>query len=322
VRFALMTEPQQGLSYTDILALAQAAEQAGFEAFFRSDHYTSFPGASGKPTTDAWTTLAGLARETSRIRLGTLVSPVTFRIPGSFAKVAMTVDEMSGGRVEVGLGAGWNTAEHASHGIPYPSDRERVDMLEEELQILVGLWDQPDGWSFEGGHWQIRDAHLRPKDRSTYASGNARTRPNLIVGGTGKPRTLRLAARYADEYNMSVASAEDCQDAFERLAGLCRDAGRDPSAVTRSVMVGTLIGRDDADLRDRTERLLPIIGETRAEADAKMGERQGRWLLGTPDQARAGLQRYADAGVERVMVQTLLPWDLDYVKVLADVFLG
>lgn len=322
MRFALMTEPQQGLSYADVLALAQAAELAGFEAFFRSDHYTSFPGEAGKPTTDAWATLAGLARETSRIRLGALVSPITFRIPGSFAKVAMTVDEMSGGRVEVAVGAGWNDAEHASHGIPYPSDRERVDMLEEELQILLGLWDQPDGWSFEGAHWQVRDAKLRPRDRSSYASADGRTRPNLIVGGSGRPRTLRLAARYADEYNMSSASAEETSDAFGRLAGLLREEGRDAAAVTRSAMLGVLVGRTQAEVLERTAELFKAFGQSSGDPEAWLEARRDRWLVGTPDQVHARLQPYIDAGVERVMLQTMIPWDLDHVKVLGEVFLG
>src|SRR6187402_1038011 len=161
MRFALMTEPQQGIDYQEILALAQAAEAGGFEAFFRSDHYTSFPGATGRHTTDAWATLAGIARETTRIHLGTLVSPVTFRIPGELAKVAATVDEMSGGRVEVGVGGGWNEPEHAQLGLPYPDTKTRIDQMEEELVILRGLWVEPDGWSFEGVHWQVPGSLFR-----------------------------------------------------------------------------------------------------------------------------------------------------------------
>lgn len=317
-----MTEPQQGLSYTDLLALAQAAERAGFEAFFRSDHYTSFPGEAHMPTTDAWATLAGLARETSRIGLGALVSPVTFRVPGSFAKVAMTVDEMSGGRVEVGVGAGWNSTEHASHGIPYPSDRERVDMLEEELQILLGFWDHPDGWSFDGARWQVRDAHLRPRDRSGYASGAERARPNLIVGGSGRPRTLRLAARYADEYNMSSSSAEETRDAFGRLAKLLQEEGRDPSDVTRSAMLGVLVGRTQAEVRERTGDLFKAFGQSSGDPEAWLAERRDRWLVGTPDEVRGHLQPFIEAGVERVMLQTMIPWDLDHVAVLGEVFLA
>jgi F420-dependent oxidoreductase-like protein len=316
-----MSEPQQGLSYEELLALVRAAEDAGFEAFFRSDHYTSFPGASHQPTTDAWTTLGGIARETSRISLGVLVSPVTFRIPGSFAKVVMTADEMSGGRVEVGVGAGWNEAEHASHGIPYPETRERIDMLEEELEILTGLWDQPDGWSFDGAHWQVRDAHLRPRDRSSYGSRDGRKRPNLIVGGSGKPRNVRLAARFADEYNMSSSTAEACREAFERLADECQRIGRDPSEITRGAMLGVLVGRDEQEVRDRTSELMRLVGAG-TDAEAWMAGHRGRWLSGTPDEARASLQPFIDAGVERVMLQVLIPWDLDHVKVIAEAFLS
>src|SRR5918999_1552775 len=191
-----MTEPQQGLTYEEVLAVARTAEEAGFEGYLRSDHYASFPGESGQHTTDAWTTLAGLARETTRIHIGTLVSPVTFRIPGAFAKQVTTVDEMSGGRVEVGMGAGWNELEHEQLGIPFPAVRERYDMLEEALTILHGLWSEPDGWSFEGRHWQVRDALFRPKP-----AWGGRRHPHIMVGGGGKPRGLSLAARFADEYN-------------------------------------------------------------------------------------------------------------------------
>ena len=162
MRYALMVEPQQGMSYADLVAIAQAAEEEGFEAFFRSDHYTSFPGTDDRRTTDCWATLAGLARETVRIRLGSLVSPMTFRVPGSFAKTVATVDEMSGGRIECGVGAGWNELEHLRHGIPYPSDKVRVDILEETLRLLHGLWDAPDGWGMEGEHVTARDACFRP----------------------------------------------------------------------------------------------------------------------------------------------------------------
>ena len=162
MRFALMTEPQQGLSYEEQLAIVRRAESVGFETFFRSDHYQSFPGPAGEPTTDAWAVLAGLARDTSRIGLGVLVSPVTFRRIGNLAKVITTVDEMSGGRVEFGLGAGWNDVEHRQLGLPFPEIRERGDMLEESLQVLLGLWGEPDGWSFDGKHVQIADAQFHP----------------------------------------------------------------------------------------------------------------------------------------------------------------
>jgi F420-dependent oxidoreductase-like protein len=309
MRFALMTEPQQGYSYQDILDTALAAESAGFETFFRSDHYDSFPGRPDMPTTDAWTTLAGLARETGHIRLGSMVSPVTFRIPGSFAKVVSTVDEMSGGRVEVGVGAGWNEGEHAALGIPYPDTVERVDRMEEQLAILRGLWDEPDGWSYEGVHYQLRGSLFRPRDR----------RPNLIIGGTGKPRSLRLAARYADEYNVSSSTPAQVSETMDRLDAACEAIGRDPASLTRSVMAGVLIGRNEAEMRDRTAAQVAIFGDATAEAEAWIDERRDRWVLGTPDEARARIAEYAATGVDRFLFQDFLPRDLEHVRLMAQV---
>lgn len=312
MRFALMTEPQAGISYEEILAIARTAEEVGFEAFFRSDHYTSFPGEAGLPTTDCWATLAGLARETSRIRLGSLVSPVTFRIPGSFAKVVATVNEMSGGRVEMGAGAGWNELEHAELGLPFPEVNERADMLEEELQILHGLWDEDDGWSFEGRHWQVRGTHFRPKGR----------RPNLIVGGVGKPRSLRLGARYADEYNVSSSEPSTVGDIYARLDEACRAIGREPGSITRSAMAGVLIGRDAAEVRKRAEAMIETFGVKDREAEEWLDERRLRWVTGTPDQARARIAQYEAAGVQRMMLQDVLPRDLDHVRLIGEVVLG
>ncbi len=213
MRYALMSEPQQGMSYVEILALARSAEEAGFETYFRSDHYASFPGGSGLPTTDAWTTLAGLARETTRIGLGVLVSPVTFRLPGNLVKVVTTVDEMSDGRVELGLGAGWNDLEHAQHGLAFPEQGERFEMLEEQLEIVHGLWTEPDGWSYDGAHWQIRDAKLWPKP----VARAGRRHPNIILGGHGGPRLARLVARYGDEINISSQGPAACSEGFGRV---------------------------------------------------------------------------------------------------------
>jgi F420-dependent oxidoreductase-like protein len=229
MRFALMAEPQQGLTYAEILALARAAEAAGFEAFLRSDHYSSFPGRSDLPTTDAWATLAGLARDTERIGLGSLVSPVTFRTPGELAKVAATVDEMSGGRVEVGLGAGWNELEHRRHGFAFPDLKTRFDMLEEQLAIVHGLWTGAPGWSYTGRFWQVDEAHFAP-----VPTGGPRGRhPRIIVGGSaGGPRTARLAATYADEYNHSRAEVGGARAAFEGVRLACLHRGRDPDELT------------------------------------------------------------------------------------------
>ncbi len=308
MRFALMTEPQQGYSYQDILDVALTAERLGFATYFRSDHYSSFPGQPDLPTTDAWTTLAGLARDTTRIGLGTMVSPVTFRIPGSFAKVVATVDEMSGGRVEMGVGAGWNEAEHAALGIPYPETVERVDRMEEELAILRGLWDEPDGWSYEGRHYRVRGSLFRPRGR----------RPNLIIGGTGKPRSVRLGARYADEYNISSSNPGQVREIMARLDAACEAIGRDPATLTRSVMAGTLVGHDEGDMARRTEAQVAIFGGAGDEAAAWLQERRDRWILGTPEAARARIAEYAETGVDRLLFQLFLPSDLEHVALIAE----
>src|SRR3954471_19785373 len=307
MRFALMIEPQQGLSYAEQLAIVRRAEAVGFESFFRSDHYQSFPGPSGEPTTDAWAVLAGLARETTTISLGTLVSPVTFRSAGNLAKVVTTVDEMSGGRVELGLGAGWNDLEHSQHGLPFPDLRERFDMLEEQLAIVHGLWTEPDGWSYAGAHWQIRDARFAP--RPVQRPG--RRHPNIIVGGRGGPRMAGLAARYADEMNVSSASADEVGEAFARLRDACIAQGRDPDSVVCSAMTGVLIGRDDSELRERVKALMHMFGSGDRDADEWLEERRGRGVMGTPDEARQRVKEFEAAGVERLMLQTFLPRDLE-----------
>jgi F420-dependent oxidoreductase-like protein len=309
MRYALMTEPQQGYSYADILDAANAAKAAGFETYFRSDHYSSFPGESGQPTTDAWTTLAGLARDTTGIGLGSMVSPVTFRLPGSFAKVVATVDEMAGpGRVEMGVGAGWNEEEHAALGLPYPGTVERVDRLEEELAILRGLWDEADGWSFDGQHYQVRDALFRPRGK----------RPNLILGGTGRPRSCRLGATYADEYNISSSNPAEVRQIMARLDAACEQQGRDPQTLTRSVMAGVLVGRDEADVARRTEAQVAIFGGADDDAAAWLEARRDRWVLGTPEQAKARIAEYVDTGVDRLLLQDFLPRDLEHIAIMGE----
>jgi len=315
MRFALMLEPQQGLTYLEQLEIARLAESLGFEALFRSDHYRSFPGPADKPTTDAWTVLAGLARETQRIRLGTLVSPVTFRHPGSFAKVVTTVDEMSGGRIEVGVGAGWNDPEHSQLGLPFPEIRERADLMEDELAILHGLWEEPDGWSFDGHQVSVKDASFNPKPIQ-------RPHPPIIVGGEGRPRSLRLAARYADEYNMSSSGPEQCSEAFGRLDVECRKIGRDPATISRSAMVGFLIGADEPELQRRVHAQLAMVGEAGADAKAWLELRRKRWIAGTPDEARAMVRAFEAAGVQRIMLQDMLPRDHGMITLAARELIG
>jgi F420-dependent oxidoreductase-like protein len=320
MRFALMIEPQQGLSYAEQLAIVQRAEAVGFESFFRSDHYQSFPGPSGEPTTDAWAVLAGLARETTTITLGTLVSPVTFRSAGNLAKVVTTVDEMSGGRVEFGLGAGWNEPEHRQLGLPFPPIKERADLMEEQFAVLRGLWGEPDGWSFDGAHIRIEEASLHPKPvarpgRPTSANGTPR--PRLLTGGEGSPRSLRIAARYCDEFNLSSSSPEKAATRYAELAAACEAIGRDPATMGRSVMAGVLIGRDEAELSRRKVAMLTAFGDE-SGGDDWFDAREPRWVLGTPDQARAMVKRFEDAGAERIMLQTFLPRDLDMIDLMAE----
>ena len=315
MRFALMIEPQQGLTYAEQLEVARLTERLGFDGFFRSDHYGSFPGPADRPTTDAWAVLAGIARETSTIRIGTLVSPVTFRHPGSFAKVVATVDEMSGGRVEVGVGAGWNEPEHAELGLEFAEIKKRADLMEDELAILHGLWEEPDGWSFDGHQVHVRSTSFHPKPVQ-------RPHPPIIVGGEGSPRSLRLAARYADEYNMSSSSPERCAEAFGRLDAECHKIGRDPSSVTRSVMAGLLIGTDGAEMERRIGAQLSMVGVEGKDSRAWLDERLPRWVAGTPDQARAMVESFAKAGVERMMLQDMLPRDHAMIELVAQELFG
>ncbi len=311
MRYALMIEPQQGCSYADQLAIALRAEAAGFETFLRSDHYDSFPGEGGRPTTDAWTVLAGLARETQRIRLGALVSPVTFRHPGTLAKIVATVDEMSGGRIEVGLGAGWNEAEHAHHGLPFPSIDVRAEMLEEQLTILRGLWQEPDGWSFEGRHYQVPGSLFRP--RPVQQPG-----PPLIVGGEGSPRSMRIAVAHADEFNVTSSSPDRVADRFAKLDETARVAGRDPATLVHSAMVGALVGRDRAELERRCGVVLEQFGLTDAGM-AWFEARRPRWIFGVPDEARSMAAAFEAAGTERLVLQDFLPWDLEMIDLLGEV---
>jgi len=325
MRFALMIEPQQGLTYEDQLAFVRRGHAAGFESFFRSDHYAGFPGDGEGPTTDAWAVLAGLARETEGITLGTLVSPVTFRHPGNFVKLVTTVDHMSGGRIEIGVGAGWNDDDHGQLGIPFPDIDERADLMEDELRLLRGLLTEPDGWTFDGHQLQVTGSRLRP--RAVAAPGRPTSpggipRPRILVGGDGKPRGFRMAAAYADEFNLTSSSPERTAERFAVLDEILRAADRDPKTLVHSAMVGTVIARDDAELRRRGAAVAAAFGMEPGKADELLAGRRDRWIVGTPDEARAMVRRYADAGVERLMLQDFLPLDLEMVDLMAQELIG
>ena len=319
MRFALMIEPQQGMSYADQLAVAQHAEAAGFETLFRSDHYESFPGPADRPTTDAWAVLAGLARDTQRIGIGVLVSPVTYRLPGNLAKLATTIDEMSGGRLEFGLGAGWHEEEHHRHGFPFPPIEDRATMLEEQLSIIEGLLYGEDGFSFKGRFYSVEDARFR--DRPTR-------RINILIGGGGTPRSMRIAAAHASEFNLSSASPEVALERFGQLDTICRAAGRDPATLTRSAMVGTLIGRHAGAVQKRIDALTTLLADDSDDgpgavgSDAWLAERRTRWIIGTPDAARSRIRQYANAGCQRIVLQTFLPWDLEMIDLMGKEIVG
>jgi F420-dependent oxidoreductase-like protein len=302
MKLRIFTEPQQGADYQTLRRVALTAEELGFDAFFRSDHYLNMGDGSGLPgPTDAWATLAGLAVETSRIRLGTMMTAATFRLPGPLAITVAQVDQMSGGRVEFGLGAGWFEAEHAAYGIPFPSLRERFDRLEEQLAIITGLWGTPDGqaFSFGGSHYQVSDSPGLPKPAQ-------RPRPPVLIGGWGTRRTPRLAARFADEFNMAFGSVRDSAAGFERVREACEAAGRYPTSMTYSVAQTVCCGKDDAEFRRRAAAIGRDPDDMRENG-----------IGGTPGQAVAKMGEFAEIGAERVYLQVLDLGDLDHLELIA-----
>ncbi|MGH3069304.1 MAG: LLM class F420-dependent oxidoreductase [Streptosporangiaceae bacterium] len=298
----IFTEPQQGADYGRLLAVARATEQLGFDAFFRSDHYLNMGDGDGLPgPTDAWLTLAGLARQTSRIRLGTLMSPITFRYPGPLAISVAQVDEMSGGRVELGLGAGWFEAEHTAYGIPFPPTAERFDRLEEQLAIITGLWETPVGqrFSYAGKYYPVTDSPALPKPA-------ARPRPPVLIGGRGPRRTPQLTARYADEYNVPFSTAEETGAAFGRIREACQVAGRDPGSLVYSTAHTVCCGRDEAELARRAEAIGWDLATQRADG-----------LVGTPDEIVDRIGTFAGLGATRIYLQVLDLHDLDHLELIA-----
>ena len=301
MQLRIFTEPQEGAEYGTLLAVAQAAEQLGFDAFFRSDHYLAID-ASGLPgPTDAWITLAGLARETSRIRLGTLVTPVTFRLPGPLAITVAQVDRMSGGRVELGLGTGWFDAEHTAYGIPFPPLAERFDRLEEQLEVVTGLWGTAEGktFSFRGSYYTLTDSPALPKPVQ-------RPRPPVLIGGGGERRTPRLAARFADEYNVPFDTVEASAAAFGRVRQACQEAGRDPGSLVYSAAQTVCCGRDEAELARRAQATGEQLADLRQSG-----------LAGSPAEIVDKLGRFARAGAERIYLQVLDLHDLDHLELIA-----
>src|SRR5215207_5593404 len=301
VDLRIFTEPQQGASYDQLLRLARASEDAGFDGFFRSDHYLAMGGDGLPGPTDAWVTLGGLARETSRIRLGTLMSAATFRLPGPLAISVAQVDQMSGGRVELGIGAGWFEAEHSAYGIPFPDLGERFDRYEEQVAVVSGLWGTPPGVTFDfaGEHYRLAGSPALPKP---VQDGGI----PIIIGGRGRRRTPRLAARYAAEFNVPFHSAEANARLFAGVREACEEAGRDPASMVYSSALVLCVGKDEAEVARRAGAIGREVAELREHG-----------VAGTPAEAVDVLGRYAEAGAERVYLQVLDLADLDHLDLVA-----
>ena len=303
----IFTEPQQGASYDELLAVAQRAEALGFDAFFRSDHYLKMGGVSGLPgPTDSWVTLAGIARETTTIRLGTLVTAATFRFPGPLAISVAQVDQMSGGRAELGLGTGWFDDEHRAYGIPFPPLGERFERLEDQLAIVTGLWETPEGetFSYSGHHYEVVDSPGLPKPVQ-------RPRPPIIIGGGGPKRTPRLAATYADEFNAMFTPVDKLGVDYDRIDRACEAIGRDPTTIVRSVAVPACVGADEAEYARRAEA-----------TGRKPDDLRGGGITGTPGEAAEKLAGFRDAGAARIYLQVLDVRDLEHLDVLASALRG
>ncbi|MEV7542272.1 LLM class F420-dependent oxidoreductase [Streptomyces sp. NPDC089915] len=295
----IFTEPQQGADYDTLLTVAKATEELGFDAFFRSDHYLKMGSADGLPgPTDAWITLAGLARETSRIRLGTLMTAGTFRLPGVLAIQVAQVDAMSGGRVELGLGAGWFEEEHKAYGIPFPA--ERMARLEEQLAIVTGLWATEPGavFDYRGTYYQVENSPALPKP--------AQAKVPVLVGGHGARRTPRLAARYADEFNMPFASVEDSRRQFARVREAAAETGRKAEEIVYSNALVVCVGKDDAEVARRAAAIGREVDELKANG-----------LAGSPAEVVEKLGTYAAIGSSRVYLQVLDLGDLDHLELIA-----
>lgn len=302
MQLRIFTEPQQGATYDDLLAVARLAEELGFDGFFRSDHFLKMGGVSGLPgPTDAFVTLAGLARDTTRIRLGTLVASATFRLPGPLAIAVAQIDQMSGGRVELGLGAGWYEQEHTAYAVPFPPLGQRFEILEEQLAIITGLWHTPVGetFSYAGRHFTVTDSPALPKPVQQPA-------PPVIVGGGGPRRTPRLAATYAAEFNVPFVPLGFWRQQCDRVRAACEAIGRDPSSLVYSAALVVCCGADEAEFTRRAA----AIGREPAEL-------REHGACGTVPEMRAVLERWQEAGCQRLYLQVLDLADLDHLRLIA-----
>jgi F420-dependent oxidoreductase-like protein len=305
MELTLMIEGQEGVTWEQWLALAHACERHGISTLYRSDHYLNLDGNHpGRGSLDAWGTLCGLAAATSTLRLGTLVSPATFRHPSVLAKLVTTADHISGGRVELGLGAGWHLGEHTAYGFDYHDTKTRMDLLEEQLQIVLGHWS-PSPYTLDATHYRLTDLDAQPKPVQ-------QPHPPLIMGGQGGPRAARLAAAYADEYNFVFIEPDDIREGAARIRAACEQAGRPPLPL--SLMTTVIVGSDEGDFRERAGRIAAVKDVT---VDELLANGSASWILGTVEQAAEQLRALADAGISKVMCQHLAHDDVPFVELLA-----
>jgi F420-dependent oxidoreductase-like protein len=309
VRFALMIEGQEDVTWPDWVALAETCERLGIEGLFRSDHYLSVAGDHSRGSLDAWATINALAAITSTLRLGALVSPATFRHPSVFAKLVTTADHISGGRVEAGLGAGWMEAEHRAYGFPFGTLRDRMDAYAEQLEIVHRSFE-PGPFTFRGKHFTVEDLDAQPKPVQ-------QPHPPFIIGGSAAPRGAALGARWADEYNFAFASPEQAAEKREAIHAACREIARDPSTIVVSLMTGLVLGRDRDEVARRAGAVAALQGRQPVDLHAYAAELAGTWIVGTVDEVVARLREYEAAGIERVFLQHLAHRDLDMVELLA-----
>lgn len=309
MRICLMIEGQFDVRWDEWIAIARACEEHGIGGLFRSDHYTH-PGGHGRDDAlDAWATIAGLAGVTDRLRLGTLVSPVTFRHPSELARVVTTVDHISGGRVELGMGAGWMEVEHTAYGFRFPATDTRMEMLEEQIEIVVRQWTE-DSFDFDGRHYQLDDCHALPKPVQ-------RPHPNLIIGGSAGPRSAAIAARWADEYNTLLVGVEGVRDRRRAVESAWAEAARDADELTFSLMTTCILGRDREELRERVGRFMTTL-ERENDVDEMLEQLTEERVVGTVDEVGEKLRDLADAGVDRIMLQHLLHDDLDMIALMGE----
>jgi F420-dependent oxidoreductase-like protein len=306
VKLCLMIEGQEGVTWPEWVEIAAACERHSIPTLFRSDHYMNVDGQDPRRgSLDAWGTLCGLAAVTTKLRLGTMVSPATFRHPSELAKLVTTADHISGGRIELGLGAGWHEREHAAYGFPFAATRTRMDVLEEQLQVVLGNWGR-EPFSHTGQHYRLDDLQAEPKPVQV-------PHPPLIMGGLAGPRSTALAAAYADEYNTVFATVEEVRERRERVGQACERVGRDP--IPFSIMTAVLVGADGAQLRERAQQRAAKMG---VDGAALLRDPPSGWIVGTLDQATEQLLALREAGVDRIMCQHLVHEDLEAIGLLGD----